>query len=379
LTIFNPIQKRQSMEEIRVPLLNANEDEIDVVEVLVDEGSAVRAGDTICVVESTKATYDVEAPMVGFVRLLQIREGERVKVGALICLLTETADEVVALPDENVAALRVSARATRKAAALAAEHGIDLSAIPVSGIIKERDVQAVIDKLKEKTSETPTNSLAPTHKVSVMSQAGEAVVVYGAGGHARVLIDLIREGRRDLHVVAAVDDSPQRVECVLGVPVVGDVSRLAELRARGIRYAVLGVGSVTNNAARIPLFERLRHEGFTIPNLIHPKAAVEPSVRMGQGNQILAGAVISSTVELGDNTIINSNVVVSHDCRIASHTHLTPGVMFAGGVSVEESSVIGMGVTVYLGVHIGRGVTVANGVHVMHDIADGAVVRSVRG
>jgi sugar O-acyltransferase (sialic acid O-acetyltransferase NeuD family) len=368
------------MEVLRVPLLNANEDELEVVDVLVDEGSPVRAGDTICVVESTKATYDVEAPRAGFVRLLQIREGTRVKVGALIGLITETADEAVALPDDNAAAQSAGTRATRKAAALAAEHGVDLATIPATGIIKERDVQAVIDRLNARAPAAPTTRPpGPTPQVVVMPQAGEAVVVYGAGGHARVLIDLIREGRRDLHVVAAVDDSPQRADRVLGVPVVGDASMLAELRERGIRYAVLGIGAVTNNAARIPLFERLRDHGFTLPNLIHPKAAVEPSVRMGQGNQIFAGAVVSSTVELGENTIINSNVVVSHDCRIASHAHLTPGAILAGGVHVGEASVIGMGVTVYLGVHIGRGVTVANGVHVMHDIADGAVVRASRG
>ncbi|MFU8803699.1 MAG: NeuD/PglB/VioB family sugar acetyltransferase [Bradymonadaceae bacterium] len=361
------------MEVLRVPLLNANEDELEVVDVLVEEGAEVRSGDPICVVESTKATFDVDAPAAGFIRMLKLEEGQRVKVGAVICVITATADEAIELPDEAAQVQAAGTRATRKAAALAAEHGIELSSLNISGIVKERDIRAFLKMAPSKPRATATEGLRVT------GSTGEAVVVYGAGGHARVLIDLIREGRRDLHVVAAVDDSKNRPDRVLGVPVVGDASELGRLRERGIQYAVLGIGAVTNNALRIELYERLRTHGFIIPNLIHPRAAVEPSVRMGQGNQIFAGAVVSSAAELGNNTIINSGVVVSHDCRIGSHTHLTPGAILAGDVRVGENTVVGMGVTVYLGVEIGRDATIANGVHVMHDIGDGAVVRASRG
>jgi sugar O-acyltransferase (sialic acid O-acetyltransferase NeuD family) len=189
-----------------------------------------------------------------------------------------------------------------------------------------------------------------------------------------VLIDLMRLAG-ELFPVAALDDSPSGAE-VLGVPVLGNSSLLPQLKADGIERAVLGIGSVQNHRARAKLYDRLVAAGFKIPNLIHPRAAVEPSVVMGVGNQIFAGAVVGSAAKLGDNTIINSGTVVSHDCVIASHTHLSPGAILAGGVKVGENTLVGMGVTVYLGVRIGSNVVISNGSHIMKDVPDGSIIRT---
>jgi sugar O-acyltransferase (sialic acid O-acetyltransferase NeuD family) len=172
-----------------------------------------------------------------------------------------------------------------------------------------------------------------------------------------------------------VDDSPSEEE-VLGVPVLGNSSLFAKLRAEGIEHAVLGIGSVTNHRVRARLYDRLVAAGFKIPNLTHPRAMIEPSVTMGVGNQIFAGAVLGSAAKLGDNTIINSGTIVSHDCVIASHTHLSPGAILAGGVEVGENTLVGMGVTVYLGVRIGSNVVISNGSHIMKDVPDGSIVRT---
>lgn len=163
---------------------------------------------------------------------------------------------------------------------------------------------------------------------------------------------------------------------MLGVPVLGTSSLLTQLKAEGIERAVLGIGSVQNHRARVKLYDRLVAAGFKIPNLIHPRSMVEPSVTMGEGNQIFAGAVVGSAVKLGHDTIINSGTIVSHDCVIASHTHLSPGAVLAGGVEVGENTLVGMGVTVYLGVRIGSNVVIANGSHIMKDVPDGSFFRA---
>jgi UDP-3-O-[3-hydroxymyristoyl] glucosamine N-acyltransferase len=103
---------------------------------------------------------------------------------------------------------------------------------------------------------------------------------------------------------------------------------------------------------------------------------IEPSVAMGVGNQIFAGAVVGSAAKLGDGTIINSGTIVSHDCLIGSHTHFSPGAILAGGVEVGENTLVGMGVTVYLGVRIGSNVVISNGSHIMKDVPDGSVIRT---
>jgi len=365
------------MEWVQIPMLNANEDEVEVIEVQVEEGQEVEAGDVLCTLESTKATADVEAPSAGFVRALGVRQGQRARVGQPLCALTETADEPVHLSSTQTGAAQADPdlpRATRRAAALASEYEVDLRAIPHEGILTERDILAHLGQ-GQGALRAPGDQAAEARTEIEVNTGGDAIVIYGAGGHARVVIDMVREGRRDLRIIGIIDDAPDRPSELLGVPVLGDASMFAGLRERGVRLAALGVGAVTHNALRAELFSRLRREGFLMPNLIHPRAAVEPSVLMGQGNQIFAGAVVSSCVRLGDNTIINSNVVVSHDCAIDDHAHLTPGALLAGGVQVGARSVVGMGATIFLGVRVGADVVIGNGSHILQDVADQEVVR----
>lgn len=367
------------MEWLHIPMLNANEDEVEVVEVHVEEGQEVERGEVLCTLESTKATADVEAPVDGFVRALGVREGQRAKVGQPLCALTETADEPVHLSTTQASAGAEAdgdlPRATRRAAALASEYEVDLRTIPHEGILTERDILAHLGQ-GQGALRAPGDQAARAHAEIEVGGSGDAIVIYGAGGHARVVIDMVREGRRDLRIIGIIDDAPDRPDELLGVPVLGDASMFAGLRERGVRLAALGVGAVTHNALRAELFARLKREGFLMPNLIHPRAAVESSAQMGQGNQIFAGAVVSSCVRLGDNTIINSNVVVSHDCVVDDHAHLTPGALLAGGVQVGPRSVVGMGATIFLGVRVGADVVVGNGSHILQDLEDSRVVRA---
>ncbi len=356
------------MEVLRVPMINANERELEISEVLVEEGQQVHAGQLLCIVESTKAAVDVEAPNAGFVRKLQISEGQRMAVGALICLLTPGADDPIELPEEANAQSGEGPRVTRKAQALADAHGLDLSTLGLEGIIKTTHVQAALDRLEQGAAAAVQLSLPPTG-------AADRVVLWGSGGHGRAVVDLIRSGRPDLDIVAAVDDSKTPASDVLGVPVEGSSEDLAAYHQAGVRYAALGIGAVTNNALRAELFARLEAHGFGLPSWVHKTCAMEPSARMGRGCQLFPGSVVGSAVTLGDNVIVNSGVVVSHDCVIGDHTHLTPGAILAGNVKVGRNCVIGMGVTIYLGITIGDNVVISNGCHIMRDVPSDTVVR----
>lgn len=358
------------MQALRVPLLNANEDEVTVVDIRVREGMAVRSGEVLFMVESTKATVDIDAPAAGYVRNLRVEKGQRVKVNSILCVLTASASEPVVMPEAASSDDRPF-RLTRKAQELAERHGLDISNLGLTGIVKESDI---VRLLQTKRSPTPEWK---REKLQVPAGAGKPVLVYGASGHARVLIDLMRLGG-EFFPVAAVDDSPADDD-VFGVPLLGTSSLFTQLRAEGLETAVLGIGSVQNHRSRRKLYDRLVSAGFAIPNLIHRRAAVEPSVSMGIGNQIFAGAVVGSAAKLGDNTIINSGTVVSHDCVIRPHTHLSPGAILAGGVEIGENTLVGMGVTIYLGVRIGSNVVIANGSHIMKDVPDGTIIRSAGG
>jgi acetyltransferase-like isoleucine patch superfamily enzyme len=128
---------------------DANTEFALLAEWLVADRAGVEAGQPVCVVETTKATVEIEAPGAG--TLVQLyAEGVEVELGKTIAHVAETAEELASLdaePREAAApaeAVPAERKATRKAAALAERHGIDLAAIEKRGFITEKDVEALI-------------------------------------------------------------------------------------------------------------------------------------------------------------------------------------------------------------------------------------------
>ena len=145
---------------------------------------------------------------------------------------------------------------------------------------------------------------------------------------------------------------------------------------KGVKYAVIGVGALGNPKLRTKLYNNLCKIGFIIPTLIHPKAIIEPSAKLGEGCQIMAGAIVGSDAIVGDNCILNAGSIVSHDCILKDNVHLTPGSILAGSVTIGQNSIIGMGSSVYIGVTIGKNAVIMNGTSVVRDILDSEVLKS---
>jgi UDP-perosamine 4-acetyltransferase len=203
-----------------------------------------------------------------------------------------------------------------------------------------------------------------------------AIIGYGAGGHARSLLEALRSGGR-FDVVALADDDPAVVGTeVLGVPVV-ESSALERFRADGVEHAFVGVGGVVSSAARRHAFARLDAAGFTLPEVAHGSAVVSPWAELGRGVQLLALAVVNAAAVLGDGAIVNTGAIVEHDCVIGASAHLGPRAVLGGDVTVGEDTHIGMGAVVVEGKRVGSGALVAAGAVVAGDVPDGARVRGV--
>lgn len=201
------------------------------------------------------------------------------------------------------------------------------------------------------------------------------VVGVGAGGHAKVVLDILRL-MNEYRVVGLLD--PNCVgESVSGVPVLGGDELLPGLRAESVATAFIGVGGVGDNTLRIKLFEKVQAAGFSFINAIHPAAVLAPSVQLGQGVAIMAGAIVNPDTCIGDNVIINTGAIVEHDCEIALHAHISPGAVLCGGVRVGMGAYIGAGATVRQYVMVGERALVGAGAVVIKDVPPGAVVLGV--
>lgn len=198
------------------------------------------------------------------------------------------------------------------------------------------------------------------------------VVLIGAGGHAKVVLEAIRAA--GLYAPAGFTDIDPACRDLLGLARLGGDEALPRLRADGIAHAIVALGG---NALRRRVAEMVRGLGFTLVNAISPAAAVSPSARLGQGIAVMAGAVVNADSDIADLVIVNTRAAVDHDCRIGRAAHLAPGCTLAGGVTVGAEALVGTGAAVIPGVTIGDGAVIGAGAAVVRNIPAGATALGV--
>lgn len=184
------------------------------------------------------------------------------------------------------------------------------------------------------------------------------IYVLGAGGHAKVLIDALK--------LCGIQ--------IAGVAEPGDDEALLDKRTDSI-LLVNGVGGVGDTVPRRRVYEKFKQRGFRFATVRHPAAIVADDVELGEGVQIMAGAVVQPGARIGDNTIVNTRAVVDHDCDIGNHCHIAPGATLSGMVTLGEGAHIGAGATVIQSVKIGAGAVIGAGAAVVRDVPAG--VRAV--
>ncbi len=189
---------------------------------------------------------------------------------------------------------------------------------------------------------------------------GVRLIVLGGGGHAKVVISTARAAGHA--VVGVYDDNPKAWgQSLFGVPVVGGVDKLAD---HAPAQAIIAIG---NAKLRRELAERLKLDWFT---LVHPRALVDASVKLGPGTVVFAGAIVQPDVTIGAHVILNTGSSVDHDCRIGDYVHISPGAHLAGGITIGDGTFIGPSCGITSGVKIGAGVTLRAGSGVWSDLPD---------
>lgn len=189
------------------------------------------------------------------------------------------------------------------------------------------------------------------------------ILILGAGGHAKVLIDILR--MRSAEIIGAVD--PLSTSDVSGVRVIGNDDIINEYSPGHVQL-VNGIGGVASCSKRRMIFERFLRLGYKFKKVIHPSAIVASGVELGEGVQIMAGAIVQAGTSLGSNSIVNTRGTIEHDCNIGAHAHLAPGSVLCGSVTVGTESFVGASATVIQGVNIGPRTTVGAGSLVLSDI-----------
>ena len=212
------------------------------------------------------------------------------------------------------------------------------------------------------------------------SDAARALVLVGAGGHARELIAQVEA----INHCASAGDAVRAPWTLLGLLVddafrgTDPVDGYAQLGAPDwlASHADVWVSvAVGDPAQRLSLARRAAAAGAAgFATLVHPRAWVAPRATLGAGCQVMAGALVNAHAQFGEHVILNLGSSVSHDCVLGSGVTLGPGARLAGGVTIGDATAVGMGALVLPGVAVGCNATIGAGAVVTRAVPDGATV-----
>jgi sugar O-acyltransferase (sialic acid O-acetyltransferase NeuD family) len=176
------------------------------------------------------------------------------------------------------------------------------------------------------------------------------IILIGGGGHCKSVIDVIeQEGK--FQIIGIVDKPELSGVKVLGYPVIGNDSDLVDL-SKKCRYALVTVGQIKSSSLRAKLFKLTVKLGFTMPNVISPRAYVSKHAMIGQGTVIMHDALVNANAKIGENCIINSKALIEHDAIIEDFCHIATNAVVNGTAIVRQGSFLGSGVITKQGVKV---------------------------
>lgn len=199
-------------------------------------------------------------------------------------------------------------------------------------------------------------------------QSEGLVVVYGASGHGKVIVDILRAN--GIQVAGFLDDDPQKSGDVYGLKVLGNAKWLTEQSAGHTITVALGIG---DNFARRAVAERCIAQGAHLLTAVHPSATIAASATISPGTVIMPHGVVNADAMIRQGAIINTGAIVEHDCHVGDFTHLSPRAAIGGHVQIGNFSWLGMGSTVIPNRKVGTGSIIGAGATVIHDVGDWAV------
>lgn len=192
------------------------------------------------------------------------------------------------------------------------------------------------------------------------------IVIFGAGGHAKVVADTA-EASGTWRVVAFLGVKPTNSAMILGRPVWPEADVLEG--GRGPNACLVAIG---DNFLRHEVVGRIRtaRPDLTFAIAIHPFATLSRYATVGEGSALLGGAVVNPDASVGRHVSLYTNAVVEHDNVIEDYVTLAPGATLGGSVRIGQRSFVGLGAVVSHGCRVGSDVIIGAQASVLCDLPD---------
>jgi len=187
------------------------------------------------------------------------------------------------------------------------------------------------------------------------------MLIYGSGGHAKVVLDCIKANK---HFIDGVFDNFSEEKMFLKHPILGKYNP-------GKLHEIPLIIAIGNNSIRKKISTELSHR---FGKVVHPSALVSEYATVGEGTVVFHQATIQAGSKVGKHCIINTSASIDHDNELADFVHVSPNATLSGTVKVGEGTWIGSGATIINNITIGKNCVIGAGTVVIEDIPDNSLV-----
>ena len=210
------------------------------------------------------------------------------------------------------------------------------------------------------------------------------LLLIGGGGHALSVIEVLcanmAAGTKPSCIPAGavyekigiLDTAEKTGAALLGIPIIGTDGDMGRLRGE-YTHAFISLGSIGNWKPRERLYKLASGHGYTIPNIIHPKAYLSRHSTYASGIFAGIGACVNAGCEISEMCILNTGCIVEHGCSVGAYANIAPCAVICGNARIGAGTHIGAGSTVIQGVKIGDNSIIGAGSVVVRDIPDHVV------
>lgn len=198
------------------------------------------------------------------------------------------------------------------------------------------------------------------------------IVIFGSGGHAKVIVDII-EKQGKFNIAGFIDSSSEKNTVIMEYKVIGDTSSLKDIVfSYEIYGGIIGIG---DNSIRAKIRDKVIKviPNFKFVNCVHPKSILGKDVTLGEGNVVMAGAIINSSTIIKNHCILNTNSSIDHDCLMLDFSSIAPNATVGGNVKIGDYSAIGIGANIFNSVNVGYNCIIGGGSLVCHDTNDNSI------
>lgn len=185
------------------------------------------------------------------------------------------------------------------------------------------------------------------------------IAIIGAGGFGRevkMLIDHINQKEEQFEIHGFYDDKHYDHD-INGVPYLGKIEKINE-----VDHPLCIVVAIADPKTKKKIIQGINNPNIGFPTLIHPSVIIgQDNIKIGNGNIICAGVIITINVEIEDFVILNLSCTVGHDTIIKDYCSFMPTVNISGEVVINEAVYVGTGAKIINLLEIGENTIVGAG------------------